>query len=431
MKQTAFYLCVFPLLLLWSCNRSDDQLDCPGQSDRAVDVIGGPLFPSYGGETTRAFLSNEYGGRGEIQEVVGYPMHLNWFDGCQDEYTVNILSHYPARWDGLVWPSQIPEYAGIHSYFGVKNGDGFNLGDGPPSGLSFDLWEVPSRSLEITGIPAWDELIVLPNSRDFDLDELYPTGQGTLHADLQSTTLSSRTVYIIFKLAGTLEYRGIRLNYDDPSWDYDFATAAIPFAQHQIEIDEGIDRMTVFQFSDDELNEYFSLGGSRQGERTLSVLLPPEEGPFTIGCSSSEAGVSRRTSKMLPELPLSVDLSIHGADPILDISWTEDFLNLEMELPGYCNLWSGTWHGNEPYIVSVRRMEGPLNSGQNSIRIPDLPPPFRQQFPAVQWLPDMLDYGFKITFWHYPAIQLTEDYRHLDQFAPSELIEFHSFEFEF
>ena len=133
------------LLLLFSlsCARSDDQLDCLGQGDRGVDVLSGPssIF-SWGGVWT--FLSNEYGGRGETTFMSSYPFFLNWKDGCQDEYAVNLIHYdYP--------------FIYLYTYWKFSAGESVRLRPALPN-LWNDFSPIAPPTVTITNIPDFRDL---------------------------------------------------------------------------------------------------------------------------------------------------------------------------------------------------------------------------------------------------------------------------------
>ena len=426
MKTRTFGWSLLSILVLLACGRDDDELACVGQGNRVVDVIAGNAL-SFTADEHTAFLSNEYGGRGERKQVTGYPMFLNWLDGCQDLYTVNILSHIPEQIDPEALPLVLPEHAQLRSHFAVPEGQSVDLNFLWGSVL-FELWRFPARSLQITGIPAWDELITIPKKSS--LEEAYPTGEGTLSTELGTNFAGGSTLYLIFKLAGTTEYRGIRLQDDDQSASFDFATDAVPVELRQIELGEDVDQVRISRVVDSDEIDQLYLGARWADEGVASFLVPPGDGPYIVHCRSSSLGVERFSAQLLADFPTYIGPSFHEPDPLGEMSWTEDFLKVDLNLDGYFKISASTSYDEEPFKPATRSLEGPLSSGEHTIRIPAMPPDFLEDYPALEWVPNLFDYGYTIQFWNIPATSSLADYRNLDIYGYPERNLYHYYKYK-
>ena len=152
-RNSLYNLFFLVFLTAFSCEK-ENALECPGQEDRAIDVITGPNL----GIQTVAYLTNEYGGLRDVQDVSTYPLFLNWLGGCQEQYTVNLLKR-----SYFVFPGG-PAYErfSLFSYFGVSYGEAANLDIEMPNEDNATI-ATESFILTISEVPSVEEIVILPS----------------------------------------------------------------------------------------------------------------------------------------------------------------------------------------------------------------------------------------------------------------------------
>lgn len=395
------YLIILILLTL-SCNRDDDQLDCPDQSDRTADVLAGPVFPARGFEDW-AFLGNQYGGRGDAVLVTGYPFFLNWLDGCEEDMSVNIVGYRP---ETIMFPDNqvgTPPHTEMHSYLGFKTGETLNLNSGVGTWTFPEESVTENRTIVLQNVPTWDQVSLLPHtSANADIDG---SVHGELSIELSPWYASLGDIYVVIKELGSSDFYAIKVDAVTEPFTYDFAANKVPVDYHEMTLGPTINWLGVYEVIDDGEKRPLQLMRLTTGSESVGFFVPETSAPHIVTFASKEENVDRFSSMLMQSLPTHIDQSDHGEVPVKSLGWEGNFIELDLSVSGYIDLYSGS---NNLGIVfpnrrGIRHVKGPLSAGNHRVRQLDLPPAFRTAHPELDLPTDLFEDGYDLRFWHYPA----------------------------
>lgn len=375
------------LLLSLSCGRGDDQLDCPGQGDRAVDVLSGPSSILFNSEIW-AFLSNEYGGRGELIRVTGYPFFLNWEGGCQDEYAVNLINF---QYD----------FTSLTTYWKYPVGESVRL---RPDLLSFfdDFSPIAPPRVTITNVPDFRDLEL---TAQLHFGSQFDANTRTLQIDisLEDRWRGGRYAYLTLWDEAAGEHRAILIDLQEGG-QYDYLIQSLGMSWQQISVAEEVNYIGVQEVIDPTSGEWVFVGEQLVDNGTAEFLVLAESRPYLISIFSDGLMASHRWAQnYYPELPELVDFP---KSPILKHDYVGEKFTLTTTDPIYLSVVT-----EELEISGNKRiLRGVIPAGQHTLRTPDLPPSFRERYPQVDLPLNISDNGYEISFWHYPGAATAADY---------------------
>ncbi len=377
------------LLLLFSlsCARSDDQLDCPGQGDRGVDVLSGPSSIIFNAEIW-AFLSNEYGGRGELIRVTGYPFFLNWEDGCQDEYAVNLINF---QYD----------FTSLTTYWKYSAGESARLRPDLPS-LFYDFSPIAPPTVTITNFPDFRDLEL---TAQLHFESQFDANSRTLQINisLEDRWRGGRYAYLTLwdEVAG--EHRAILIDLQEGG-QYDYLIQSIGMSWQQVSVAEEVHYVGIQEVIDPTSGEWVFMGEQLVHNGTAEFLLLSESRPYLVSIYSDGQLASHRWAQdYYPELPDHVDFP---SSPILEHDYIAEKFTLTTTDPIYLSVVT-----KELDITGNQRiLRGVIPAGQYTLRTPDLPPSFRASYPQVDLPLNLSENGYEIAFWHFPAATSEADY---------------------
>lgn len=390
------------LFLLLSCEKSELRQDCPDQGDRAIDVLAGPNSIVFGGEIW-AFLSNEYGGRGEVIHITGFPFFLNWEGGCQDEYAVNLIEfQYNQTFLTTFWKFPVGEAVQLRPILPQPN---------------LRLSYIAPPPITINNLPNFSDVELVP-----------PLGFGSAY-DASSRSLSieipiedrwrgGRYAYLRLWDEDTKQHRAILIDLQEGG-AYDYLVQSIGMSWQSISTADDVHFISVREVVDPSSGEWVLMGEQVLSDGTAELLLLEDSRPYLVSINSDAQLPSfRRTQDYYPELPAFVDFP---PSPIIDHDYEVDQFSLTTTDP--INL---SVIAEQPTGVNHQRIiRGIIPAGQHTLRSPDLPPAFRERHPDVDLPLNLSDYGYRILLWHFPAAATAADYWRADEWNGLDTELFH------
>lgn len=382
---------IIATFLILNCSADQEKLDCSGQGDRLVDVIAGPSITDPSSEQW-AFLSNEYGGKGEAIQVSRYPFFLNWLEGCQDEYTVNIIHQGIAT-----------EFTRLNSYWKFPTNEAINLLPGfrRPRGSNEAFAE---RNFTIQNVPSHMSLKLMP---DLPGQTSFDATTNTLYIDIPNLSSWSRgnLFYLTLWDETAAQFRGLRMDLSDGPDSYDF-TVAQPMKWHEMSTDEEeVNLVFLREVLDAEEGTVVRLGSDFVDDNRVRFLVPEQADSYLIEIVSSNSGISGDWSQeYFTTLPSHLSFPTL---PIGDHDFSTTGLSVEVFEPLYLSATVSTQ--NDPFY-RARAVHGLLPAGEHSLRSPDFPAAFREahQYATLPTL--SAETGYDLDVWYFPGAKTVDDY---------------------
>lgn len=409
MKWANFFCCLPLIVLLWSCHQSDEQpLDCPDQSDRGLDVLSGPGLFSFEGERFM-FLSNEYGGRGKVEEGVGaYPVFLNWEGGCQEEYTVNLLHYSPAEVIPLGWNSvPAPERAHMISVYGLPAGESVMMDfsqqftDRAPS--LPDLVD----TIVISGIPSGAPLrCTALSTADFFTDRT----NNSVSLIFPETWYYRRFLYVAYQEAVTNNYRAVLIDRSNNRQHYDMTTDGEAAVLQQIHLGAEIRSIIVTSILDMDSQATISTRIQDAHNGSTYVLLPQQSEGYFINTHSDHGNFALSRSDFYDEILTDIQVDDSWAIPLTKLRWIDRDVRFTLERSAYVNLVSRNTDPVGTATFGSRTLRVALLAGDHRLRMPDFPPQFKNRYPEVDLPFDIFKHGYRLEVLHFPAATRSESY---------------------
>lgn len=403
-------LFLLSLLAFMSCDK-ENALECPGQGDRAIDIIAGPGF----GVIAMAYLTNPYGGLRDERYVSTYPLFMNWLDGCQETYTVNLLSKrryiIPVVGQG---PSYGETYS-LASFFNIGYGKAIDLTQQLPDG-NYSSVQTAAFSITITGIPPVEEVILLPAG---DFSSTSNVSAQTRKLNFPESTVNENRPwrYIGVRLPGSSELRAICIDRrDDQSRTIPFSEFSEVLTEEEIvlagEEAKTFEAEVVLDIVEQKVVE---LGQQAVNEQKIKTWMPTVfEGVLLAFSSSSFLSESWKQQEYYEELPNEVFLKVDAIEAVTVDGTTA---SVELNLPGYLRLADSDYL---PLFFSgyQRSLEGLLEAGKTRLRIPKVSDKFIASYPQAASLENVWEKrGFWATHYHYPAAQSLDQHKRLTELS--------------
>jgi len=406
-------LFLFSLLVFISCEK-ENALECPGQDDRAIDIIAGPSL----GGSTMAYLTNPYGGLRDERYVSTYPIFMNWLDGCQETYTVNLLSKRsytipsPIVGQGVSYE----EIYSLASFFNIGHIESIDLTQQLPDG-NYSSVQTAAFSITITDIPSVEEVIVLP---DGSFTSSSNVAAQTRKLNFPESVINEKRPwrYVGVRLPGSSELRAICIDRrNDQSRTIPFSDFNEVLTEEEIvltgEEANTFEAKVVLDIAEQKVVE---LGQQVVDEQKIKTWIPTvSEGVILRFSSSSfQSAESWRQQEYYEELPNEVFLEINAIEAVTIDGTTA---SVELNLPGYLHL----ANSNYPLLIIsgyFRSLEGLLEAGKTRLRIPKVSDKFIASYPQAATLDDVWERrGFWATHYHYPAAQSLDQYKRLTELS--------------
>lgn len=412
-RNSNYLLFLLAFLTFISCEK-ENALECPGQGDRAIDIIAGPNL----GGTTMAYLTNPYGGLRDERYVSTYPIFMNWLDGCQETYTVNLLSKrsYTIPNPIVGQGSSYEEVFSLASFFNIGHSEAIDLTQQLPDGNYSSVQKV-AFSITITGIPSVEEVIVLP-AGNFSSTSNPSAQTRKLNFPESTVNVNSPWRYIGIRLPGSSELRAICIDRrDDQSRTIPFSDFNEVLTEEEIVItgEEAniFEAKVVLDLAEQKVVE---LGQQVVDEQKIKTWIPTvSEGVILRFSSSSfQSAESWRQQEYYEELPGEVFLEVNAIEAVT-VDGT--IASIELNQPGYLRL----ANSNYPLLIFsgfFRSLEGLLEAGKTRITIPKVADKFIASYPKAATLDDVWEKrGFIATHYHYPAAQSLDQYKRLTELS--------------
>ncbi|WP_367391003.1 hypothetical protein [Lewinella sp. LCG006] len=408
-RNSNYLLFLLAFLTFISCEK-ENALECPGQGDRAIDIIAGPNL----GGTTMAYLTNPYGGLRDERYVSTYPIFMNWLDGCQETYTVNLLRKLGqtiAVGSGFSYA----ETYFLRSYFNVEHGKAIDL----IQELHYEDYSSVQKaafSLTITGIPFVQEVILLP-SESFTYSSDVGAQTKTINFPESVVNEYSPWSYIGVRLPGSSELRAICINrLNDQSRTIHFSEFNEVLREEEVVL--AGEEAKVFMAKvvlDIAEQKTVKLGEHVINEQKIKIWMPTVfEGILLAFSSSSLLSESWGMQEYYEDLPTEVSLGVNTIDAATIDGTTA---SVELNLPGYVRLTNSDY----PLMVTSafqRSLAGLLEAGKTHISIPKVAGEFTACYPEAAYLENVWEEGgFRVTHHHYPAAQSLDQYKRLAELS--------------
>ncbi len=405
MNRASLLSLLFFTFSLFACSKQETALDCPGQGDRVVDVLSGPSSALMAGKVW-AFLSNEYGGRGETVEISRYPFFLNWPLGCQDEYSVSIVKHFAKS-------VLANAYTSLDTYGKFPVGGSIELEPALFEAL-IPTTRIESQTVVINNMPDYSGLEFFPR---VSFDPQYDASTKTLRLDIPnySTFLGKRHAYLAFWDREASERRAVLIDLSLGGSEYDYLTQSHLMEWQRIAVEGDIKDVRVQEVIDQSQGDMVFMGSETVSNKEVRFLLRADSRPYLIHIATSLVGTSHiRNQAYYPSLPELVQLP---GSPLSRIDYDRKGFSLTCTAPIYLYLSSS----NQPYTDRDQQtFQSMIGPGEQRLRPPELPPFLQQQDPDIYLPANLFEDGFMYEFWHYPAAETANDYwrmDELDQFA--------------
>lgn len=402
------------ILIVGSCQRTDDGLDCPDQADRTLDVLSGPLLPARG-TADWAYLGNQYGGRGEALAVTGYPFFLNWLAGCEEDVSVNISGY---RTEILQFPGNAvvsARHARLHSFHGLSTGETVNLAplvgrrDFPRHPLP--IWE--SRTIVIENVPPLTLALTIPKSVSGNVN-IMDHVPGTLRLEVDAWFARLGYFYLALAEQGADEFYAVKIDPLAEQSVYDYPTDRIPVDYHRLFFGPEVTYAGLYEITDEDTRP-LSLFTHGLHNEWKEFLAPRSDASYLLYLSNHGDTISSSSAQLYNDVPTTVDASRLNKNPLLSLEQVGDFLELELQAEGYIRV--STDLGEYPGQDGVRQLEGPLSAGKHRLRLHDLPDAFRLAHPGVELPKDVFERNYQFSFWQYPVVPTAAAYWQLGELS--------------
>ncbi|MGH1436010.1 MAG: hypothetical protein ACRBG0_16300 [Lewinella sp.] len=404
-RNSLYNLFFLVFLTAFSCEK-ENALECPGQEDRAIDVITGPNL----GIQTVAYLTNEYGGLRDVQDVSTYPLFLNWLGGCQEQYTVNLLKR-----SYFVFPGG-PAYErfSLFSYFGVSYGEAVNLDIEMPNEDNATI-ATESFILTISEVPSVEEIVILPS---MSFSSSSDPGEQTLNINLSESGTNENQPwrYVGLRLAGSSALVAVCINMmENQNRTINFSEFDQVLTEQEVSLSgEEVKFAEVKVVLDITEEKMVELGVQTLNEQKISTWMPTDsEGVLLEFYGPYSNSKSWKKQAYYEELPAEVSLQ---PDMIASIEIDYDFVNVQLNKSGYVHFSKPTF----PIGVTdiERSLKGLVPAGKSRVRIPKVADEFVEQFPEAASLDSIWEVrGFEATLYHYPAAQSLDQYKRLSELS--------------
>lgn len=381
MKRAQLLTTIGLALGLLACQQEQVKLDCADQADRGIDVLSGPGLNTFEGESF-LFLSNEYGGRGTVEEsVTSYPVFLNWQDGCQDEYNVNVLNFYHADRIWVDWTRvDAPDRALMSTAYALPAGESAVMDIYlEASGVAISH-PVLVDTVVISGIPTGAQLWTSPRSVQ---DYFTNISNGTVTILFPFPEGSLRFVYMAYREAGTNNFRAVLIDRLEGRQHYDLALDGESATLREIEVGEEIGSIWIHSILNIEAREIISTNVQVITDGIAEVLLPEQSEGYLIHTNSTHEYYSLRRRGFYPEFPTEILVDESWSIPVTNFRWEDRDIRFSLARSSYFRLYSRNLDPVGTSSFGGRTLRGALRAGDHRLRMPDFPPQFKNRYPDV------------------------------------------------